>query len=420
MSWLSDAWNGITSFVSNIWDAIKNAVTDIWNYITGFFNQVWGWIQSAAGAVWTFVQDYWYVIVAIIIIIVAWYASPYIAAASAAYSTGEVSAFAAVSMYANAMYLTMADFAAMIHLEVLLALHQIAFIVSPAYRDLVSHLYGSIAQVSQALGWGAGTMYLLLANSRTLVIDASTTLGRPYDVAEITWFSRLNDFMKVMSGKMREYEKDPGIFLQDAAIYLEKPDQDNKSTAMYNIYSALLDVTRILKDSADTVTILRTDVDRLVSGLPEAVQKVVRPITDPISKTITTFIKETYDPAAQKISAALSSLGLDMQAQKDTASSLIQRLARPGQYLAEINQEDAVLAQEDQDMVAEISERSEVQKLNQVSDSAKGNYEGIIEGIDTWEKPRALVISPAPRFLTIEQREGKKAPETKSPFVGDY
>ncbi|GAI32621.1 unnamed protein product, partial [marine sediment metagenome] len=114
----------------------------------------------------------------------------------------EIGAYA-LGEFVASIGICMGSFLDAIHFTTLLQVHQIAYILSGDYREMMSHVYNEIAEVSGALGLGSGYLILLHRNARNVILDVSGMMGRSYDVAEITWLQQYSDYLKKFNERVR-------------------------------------------------------------------------------------------------------------------------------------------------------------------------------------------------------------------------
>lgn len=345
---LNNAAKAFSDFVAELERTVRNVVDEV--------------VRTVQNIV-AFIADYWPYILIAVVSVVVWYYSPYLMYAQIAVSEAGVTGAAAASIYVESFYLYYASFLSAISWTTVLAVHNIAYLLSKDYRDMINGLYQQIGQVSQAIGLGAESLYLFFQNARTLVIDASTSLGQRYDLASVSWLSSFSGYLKTIKGDMSIYAKNPGQLIQDLAQYLEKPAQDAKAEGMQVVYGSIQAISGFVNDALQTTKKLEQDVLRLTADLPESIRRYVKPITDKLDKDLNDFVKLVYLPAKLALDGALKGFGLEQDAQKERIHGITQRIARPGQYLKEV---DALPDEErsaDENDIGEIAMRASFREL---------------------------------------------------------
>jgi hypothetical protein len=328
-------------------------------------------------------------------------------------------AFTVVS-YVDAAYSSWQTIADMLHLKLAAQINQIAYLVSEDYRNAFDNVFKQISQVSSAMGWGALTLNLLLENSRTLVLDVSSSLGEGYDIGQIKWLNTLNGFLTEFNKNSNYYRDNPARFIDFIADGTYRPALDAKAGTVRSIFQGIETALGLIKVTAEDLTKLKNDTLKLVGDLPQVIRDQIMPGLTKITNEFDNFIKLTYDPALKKIDAAMAIFGVDLEAEKVKAQALVQRLLRPGKYLSEIKDLDAVTRQEDEDMVADIATAPLKRQAAALLDTWKNPLLDGIKEIDLLEnKP----LPAPPDFLKLERVRAAKEEEIEkreSPFVGDY
>jgi len=339
-----------------------------------------------------------------------------IAAAEAAQTTW---AFTVVTTIQN-MYAGWQALATYLHLDILGSIHQIAYLLSEDYRNVVDKIWIEVSKVSVAIGWGPSVLNLLFENSRTLILNATSSIGQGYDIAQIKWLNTYSAFLKEFSSRGDYYARNPARLLDWIADNTYRPALDAQAATVRNFFEGINGALALIKITAEDLTRLKNDTLKLVGDLPLVIRHQIFPALKTLTDNFDNFIRLNYDPALKMIDGTLAILGVDMAEQKKTAADLVSRLSRPGHYLKEIDDLDAVLSREDEDMVNDIAGREQIRELNQISKTITGFYDDMIEEIDRWEK---RPISEAPGFLRLEKPSEAltEAMEKRtSPFVGDY
>ena len=350
-------------FIRNIFNeaarAFSDFVAELARTVTNVVNELVRTVQNTL----TFIVEYWPYILIAVTVVVCWYVSPYLMYAELAVAEGGYTGVAAAAVYAESFYAYYAAFLAAINWSMVLAVHNIAYLLSNDYRNMINGLYQQIGQVSKAIGLGAESLYLFYQNARTLVIDASTSLGQRYDLATISWLNSFSSYLKTISGDMRRYANNPGDLIVDIAQYLEKPAQDAKAEGMQVVYSSIQALSGFVDTALQTTKTLEQDVKHLVADLPESIRRYAKPLTDKLDKDLNDFVKLVYLPAKRAIDGALEGFGQEQDAQKTRIHNIAQRIARPGRYLKEVDAlaDDERLA--DENDIGEMANRATIRGL---------------------------------------------------------
>jgi hypothetical protein len=404
--WISDTLNmaarAFADFIQELERTIRNTVDEVVRTVQN---------------VCSFLAPYMFYIALIVIAIVCWYYAP--AYTIAAYTVGEAGAtgVSAAAIYAESFYAYYVSFLAAINFKAVMLVHNIAYLFSADYRKVLGQMYNQIGQVSMAIGLGAESLYLFFQNARALVIDGSTALGQRYDMANITWLATFSKYLKTIQGDMRKYTKDPASLIQDLMLYLEKPSQDAKAESMQVIYTSIEVLSGFVNTSLQTLKTLEKDVLRLVADLPESISRYVKPITDRLDKDLNDFVKLVYLPAKGVIDGALKSFGAEQDTQRVRISAITQRIARPGQYLREVDALPPDERFEDESAISEMATRPMIRELQGFEEIVWAETKPEkLEELTAYEREEVEFPAPGKAQVPTVWEEVKVEP-LESPFV---
>jgi len=144
-------------------------------------------------------------------------------------------------------------------------------------------------------------MNLALRNARALVLSASSTIGRPYDLADLDWWVTFDAWSEKASKKLERYEENPEEFLYDLDEWVVRQSVDQQSGAAATALATIADTAEKVAGTIEDVKEVRDDLGQMIADLPASVQKYVRPITDPIIKRFDDFYFDTYTPAVEAL-----------------------------------------------------------------------------------------------------------------------
>lgn len=346
-------------------------------------------------------------------------ASTEMAAYSVAMSTTDVM-IVGTSAFTSAVSAGLAAFAEAIHLTLLLEINTIAMLVSEDYRNMMSGVYAQMGAVSVALGFYPQFLALAIRNSRNVVLSTSNLLGRKYDLAEVRWLVTFNDYLTEFNKKAKTYERNPGALFYDLEQLIERPAMDASGSAMQTVFISISDTLKAVEATVQDTMTVRDDLDRLIYDLPEKIQSQIKPYTDPIIKQFDDFIRQTYDPAITQFQSLLDKFS-DLQGKNiSDLEGVVGRLAKPGDYLLEI---DSLLGADRLDQegkIADISSRTYREDITKYIDYNKV----ILEDLETESKVPYPSVPP-PVLLTLEPTEPTTLPPERITridtwFVGDY
>lgn len=316
-----------------------------------------------------------------------------------------------------------ASFSAMltaIHFDTILATHNIALLVSEDYRVMMNGVYSEMSEVSAALGFYPQFLALAIRNSRTLVLDVSSTLGMEYDMAQVQWLSTFQEYLHKFNEKAREYENNPAALFEDIDNWIDKPAMDTKGSFMARTIASLDRGLTIIDTAVKDTIRIREDLHRLADDLPDNIRKHVKPWIDDLTKDFDRFVTETYDPYKTQLDSIIKGLNKMQDSSRKDLDGIVRRLKKPGDYLMEIDKMGPWDRLDQERKVADISTREyrrDVAEFTVKTESVSAELEKIREAL----KHVSLMPLEFPGEIEKPSRPaGVKAEPKETWFVGDY
>lgn len=409
----------VADFISDIADVVTDIADAIWDQI----KQIGDWLEDQLG---------WLNVALIVLVIVA--VAIGLPAAIAAYEGAMLSAVIASSGSLAGLDLVAAQaisaaialeagfsaFLTAIYFDVILTVHNIAYLVSPHYREMFQKVLNEIMNISHILGLGPSFIVLALENARTLVLTTSGLLGMKYDMAQVQWLGILSNYLKEFAGKVRSYRNNPGLLLLDMGELINRPVMDQMGAYMQTIIGTIDDTIDNAEKVAQAVTAVERDLTAFIDDLPENLKRQIKPYTDPILNRINSFIKYDFKPSIDVIHGVIGVLETKQQGIKSQIDDTIERLLYPGKYLHEIDALDSDLQNEQAWSIAEVSNRPErelYEVVDQGRDVIRERLKSILDALATRLPKPAYALPEVPRPVIIPQIEME---ERNTWFVGDY
>jgi hypothetical protein len=307
-----------------------------------------------------------------------------------------------------------------IQFKVLLSIHQIAYLVSADYRNMMSGVFNQIRDVSAALGLGPDFINLMMRDARNLVLDTSAMMGRGYDVGELTYWASAQSFFKDVGGQMQVYKNNPGLFLFDLDRKIFKPSVDTKASTQSMVYTTLDNMVRVAETTTGDLVRVRNDLSRLVGDLPADIRKELAPALKIVTDGVNDFIKNIYTPSITGVQAYINNLRVDHDTQALRLSDLIERARRPSTLLAPMDELELDEMYAEEEFIANKIGRSMVRQLDSFEVDAspdRAETQEILESITPLEEmiPEAFLGGETPEIGTwppVVLRE--------TWFVGEY
>jgi archaellum component FlaC len=347
------------------------------------------------------------------------------AAASISAAWGTLGAFVSLTYTSIASYMTVVAeawgaFAAAIHLHTLIQINNVLTIVSPQYRLMVQGIWGNISKVSAALGWGVGTLSLMLRNARAIVLDTSAMLGKPYDIADVNWTQNMMVFLQRYGANINSYRDRPEILLDFIDNALVKDAVNTKAYAMQGVFTTIEGlVTGVTKFAGDLETVAK-DVNKFTADLPAEIQFSVEHFTRPITDNIITYVDDTKSRIQSDVKAILGVVNTQNTELKNSMQSIHTRLNKPGDLLEAVDDLDYKERILQESLIGDVSTREAhtiIQQIPAHTEEFTSEMDRITKlgeitvPLPSWEVPEKLEPNPLP-----QSQEGKE----NTWFVGDY
>jgi len=337
-----------------------------------------------------------------------------------ALNTVGLATYAGVVTYAAALVTGIRSFMTAIHFKTLIQVHQIAYLVSEDYRVKVHGVYSQIVDYAQAVGVGGTFMLLALQNSKNVILDVSSMVGRKYDLGEVAWFNELVGYLKTVNDVGKRYQNDPITMLYDMEKILVKPSVDAKATVMQGVFLNLESIVTTIDGTVKEVTHLSGDINKLVNDLPEKIKAQILPHLTPINDKIKNFIYEEYTPRLAMIDKIINTVTVDIRGSKGDIRTILDKILYPGDYLKTVDLFDDWEREQQESKILDVVLRPTVKAVSDITelnDDAESNMDLIVNALRRppfYEKWYAKEVE-IPTYKPLGQTN-----DSKSWFVGDY
>lgn len=311
-------------------------------------------------------------------------------------------------------------FLEVIHFATLIKIHEIAYIVSEDYREMMQKVYGQLSQFSSAIGLGAQFITLAIRNARSVVLDVSSMLGRGYDLGEVTWLVEMNKFFEGINEESEKIAQDPYYILDMIDRQLMKPTLDTKGSIVSGLYSTIDNTLDAVNNFVTDIDTVRDDLQQFYNDLPENIQQQLKPFMENVIEPINDFIENTYAPQYDKITRAMTSIEERVGVHKEAVENIVKRLTKPGDLLQSI----VGLPQEEADaQTIKMYEAVNAPILQAVPgitiarNDAETGLESIVKALESNLKPpEVITLEP----VTIGKKGEGSEDSSTTWMVGDY
>jgi len=307
-----------------------------------------------------------------------------------------------------------------IHYDTLHSVHRIAYLTSKDYRETIDKVYRELSKASEALGFPPYYLHLLMQNLRTIVLDVATSMGRSYDEAQMEWYNTFDSYLETFSTRAFRYRDDPSLLFYDLEQLVERPALDTKSAGSRVVFDSIKTLIDGTKTTVVSIKRVSDDIDKLVFDLPENIRKEIEPHTKKITEKVDNFIVDTYEPYIGTLNNIIVQIRGQNETMRGDLSGVIGRLARPGDYLGEIDLMSDADRWNQESKMSEITSRHfgrDGELLLEETHTEYKTLEGITEALEF--VPPAAPLWPKEIEKPI-RTAGVKAIPRETWFVGDY
>lgn len=304
--------------------------------------------------------------------------------------------------------------------DALRGIHEIAYLTSKDYRATVNKVYIQLSKASEALGLGPHYLQLFMQNARNLVLVTSTAMGRSYDVAQMEWYSAFDEYLGVFNTRAYRYKANPELLFYDLEQLIERPTLDVKGAGSRAVFDSILGLVEKTKETVVEIKKFSDSVDKLVFDLPENIKKEIEPQTSKITQKVDDFIVNTYEPYIGILDMAIVEIRGQNETMRGNLSGVIGRLARPADYLLEIDSMEWVDKFEQERKLSEITSRRSREEADLLSKEVAPEYEHLSSIAEAWEKITLTPIEFPTEIETPVHPPGVEPEPRETWFVGDY
>lgn len=307
-----------------------------------------------------------------------------------------------------------------LHLKTVLNIHNIAMLISEDYRKFWSDFYAELANVSKALGYDAYYLALVFRNSRTLIIDSATAMGYSYDEANMVWLDKFDKYLITFSKNAENYAENPEALFHDLSLYLEKEAVNDKTTFVAKLLTSISEVASVVDVTVRDLILIRDDLDKLIRDLPDNIESQIRPHVDGFFKHFDSFIDNDYYPAQVDLQKKLGLFGIELDKNAENVFKVVKRLAKPADYLLEIDAMDERDRLDQESKIADIVTRPLAAEAAAIQVAAKPSAMELKAIGDAARDRTDLPEWIVPEIKTPLRPPDKKAIPRETWFVGDY
>lgn len=209
--------------------------------------------------------------------------------------------------------------------------------LSPGFLEIWSNLMNKVSEFSAALGWGVdGVLHLM--NTANAGADLwGTITGKSMDSVKVNKYDRTNVLLTSFASKLKSWEKNPGYQISAWAEKASDFDYWEGVNAIRKITGSIVDFGKKAESALGSIGTITSEVLAIRNGMPEFVAKnIPSGIWDGILR-VDTAINDRILPALTRIYDKLDEVNAVLEAHRKKAAELADKIAHPGDLLAEID-----------------------------------------------------------------------------------
>jgi len=207
----------------------------------------------------------------------------------------------------------------------------------PGFQDAWNNIMNQISEFSATLGWGVdGIGHLMNAFDGSANLWGMVT-GKTFDGTKFEKYTKMKNLMSNFSVDLKKWQDNPGEQISAWANYASKTTYWQGSETIHKI----VDSIGAFGDKAETALTglgtISTELLSIRNDMPAVIAKNIPPGIWNALELADTAINDRILPALTNITDRLEELDAVLEAYQKKAAELAERLAHPGDLLAEID-----------------------------------------------------------------------------------
>ncbi len=220
--------------------------------------------------------------------------------------------------------------------SVALAFHNLAMLFVPDYKAAWLEIYDGLAALSEEFRLGVSGVNNALRAARNLAATAIAFTGVPAVGAFALADEGTGKFLSRLESRLERYVRDPHLIFLDIDEELVAPAMEAMDGAVADILFNISNLNTTLAEKAVLLTKLQTDMEKLVSSMPEEIQAAMRQTWDKVSEEFDAFRTDILDPFIEYSAGVQAELDRQLQLNTLRTGENALLLAAPGSMLAGI------------------------------------------------------------------------------------
>lgn len=315
----------------------------------------------------------------------------------------------------------LATFLEAIHFRTIMALHNIAWVLSEDYRKMLSKVFKKMSEASEVIfGWSLG-MRVIIENTRSIVITSAAALGFEYDTAQLMWITSFSEIIEKINEKSEIYMEDPEQFFFDLEEMVDKHAIDLSSGASRLIYEATYNQTVAIERTATILGDVQAKSNQnrhnvnVLSG-----QNLDRRVHYN-QATFMGFQTNTYAPKQQQQDSSIEENSTQTENNRNSISMNAQKLSEPDGQIKGVDKQPEPEKTEQEESLEDLTTRPFQEDTEELAEEQKVANEDREDTLSERETEIARETEPAHvPTKPVTPLEVKPKPTVNAWSVGDF
>lgn len=225
-------------------------------------------------------------------------------------------------------------FLEIIHFDIIIGVHRLAYMTSSDYRNMTRRLWSAISQASQVMFGNAQYLHIILQNTRSMILVTSAAMGKTYDLAELSWMQQGNKVLTQISKNAKYYGDHPEMLLEEIDKMILRPSVDLRAYLQQSVLSSLTGIGEGLNGTIQRVGTAIDDIDRLDTTFETRAKAAFEPVKSEIMGEFDSWKEEKLQPVIDNMTTDLAGVAGDLGVAQSEILAAKEALKRPGDLLA--------------------------------------------------------------------------------------
>jgi len=193
-------------------------------------------------------------------------------------------------------------------IEDILALNEMAKLMWPEWRDLMSMLSDATSALAEELGQGSGYIHAWFSTVHAFALLGTSFLDIEPEAAELQAFEETESFLKKINEKFRTYSHNPGQIVRDIIDELYIPHATQFKDAQQGLIDTVGQARDDINETFDLIEAANEALTHFIGIQPDETAAIVEEKLGPLRDSLDDFIYEYRLNVLPKIEGAITIL----------------------------------------------------------------------------------------------------------------